>query len=117
MFTDHHVLHIQFIDATISQNTSSNSNSTNDSMNMGGASELAHLKHLLVSDPELQDQDKIFSMFHRLHRNSEYEGSGIGLGIVKKAVEDHSGKVWVVSHLGQGATFYFTIPKNLKDAC
>ncbi len=64
---------------------------------------------------KLQDQDKIFSMFHRLHRSSEYEGSGIGLGIVKKAVEDHGGKAWVVSHLGQGATFYFTIPKNLKD--
>ncbi len=64
-------------------------------------------------DPE--DHQQIFDMFKRLHSKDEYEGTGAGLYIVKTIIEEHNGRVWVESRLGQGSTFYFTIPKNLKS--
>lgn len=54
---------------------------------------------------------KIFEMFERLHPVDEIEGSGLGLAIVKRIVESHGGTVWVESKEGQGATFYFAVPK------
>jgi PAS domain S-box-containing protein len=60
-------------------------------------------------DPKYHD--KIFEIFQRLEQKRNVEGSGIGLAIVKKAVEHHGGTVWVRSEQGKGATFYFTFPK------
>jgi signal transduction histidine kinase len=63
-------------------------------------------------DPKYHDQ--VFGIFKRLHSTDEFEGSGAGLGIVKKVIEDHKGKVWIESEAGKGTTFLFTIPKDLK---
>ncbi len=64
-------------------------------------------------DPEYHQQ--IFGFLRRLHTAQEYDGSGVGLSIVKRIVDEHGGEIWVTSKLGEGATFCFTIPKNLKN--
>jgi signal transduction histidine kinase len=59
-------------------------------------------------DPQYKEQ--IFGLFKRLHTAADYSGTGIGLAICQKIVERYGGSIWVESALGEGATFYFTVP-------
>jgi PAS domain S-box-containing protein len=63
-----------------------------------------------------QYKEKIFGLFKRLSRQSKYGGTGIGLAICQRIVERYGGHIWVEGQLGEGATFYFTIPQRPQPA-
>ena len=58
---------------------------------------------------DMKNADRLFNVFHRLHKETDFEGTGVGLALVNSIIKKHDGRIWAEASEGHGAVFYFTI--------
>jgi len=76
----------------------------------------SNFDHITISDNGIgikpEDHDKVFGMFKRVGETQNYKGTGIGLAICKRIIDQSGGKIWLSSNLGEGTVFHIEIPKR-----